>query len=127
MKNKMDPALREELKKNFRNNLLETLELISSKKDQLEYQKNVPVAYVSAEIFCWWEDDYQIPKNEDWYQEAFSKGELEILAEFDKEFEIVANKTPDNLPDIEEFVLTPEWRELSSAAKAALKKLVSLG
>lgn len=126
MENKMDPALREELKTNFRKNLLETLELISSKKDQLEYQRSVPVADVSAELFCWWEGDYQVPKEQDWYKEAFSKEELEILAEFDGVIENVAEKTPQQLPDIEEFVSTTEWQELSSAAATALNNLASL-
>ncbi len=34
------------------------IDLWASKENQFEYQKNVPIAQVSAELFCQWEDYY---------------------------------------------------------------------
>ena len=99
------------------------LDLISSKDEQLDYQAKVPIAYVSAELFNQWQDCYQIPKDQDWYKEAFSEAELMIFQEFDEALEAVANDTPQNPPEINEFVKTPEWERLSGAAVIALGKL----
>jgi len=118
----MDTELRE-LKANFRKEVFEVLYLISSKDEQLDYQAKVPLAYVSAELFNQWEDCYQIPKEQDWYKKAFSEAELMILREFDESLEAVARDTPQNPPDIHEFVKTAEWERLSSAAAIALSNL----
>jgi hypothetical protein len=119
----MRTELREQLKTNFRKEVFEVLELISSKEKQLDYQAKVPIAYVSAELFNQWDDCYQIPKEQDWYKEAFSKEELRILQEFDEAFEDVSKETPQNPPDIHNFVKTPEWERLSNAAAIALGNL----
>jgi hypothetical protein len=119
----MKDTQRTELQQNFRADVLETLELLASKKQQLEYQKNVPIAYVSAELFNQWDDCYKIPKDQDWYQAAFSKAELAVLAEFDREFDRISKATPEYPPDITLFVDTPEWNALSSAALRALARL----
>lgn len=99
------------------------LELISSKEEQLDYQAKAPIAYVSAELFNQWDDCYQIPKEQDWYKEVFTKEELKILQEFDEALEAVSKDTPQNPPEIYEFVDTPEWVRLSNAAGIALGKL----
>jgi hypothetical protein len=119
----MDNVLREQLKTNFRKEVFEILDLISSKEEQLDYQAKVPIAYVSAELFNQWDDCYQIPKEQDWYKEAFTEGELSILQEFDEALENVSKDTLQNLPDIHDFVNTPEWERLSNAASIALRKL----
>jgi hypothetical protein len=119
----MDPELRKELQTNFRKEVFDVLTLISSKEEQLEYQEKVPIAYVSAELFNLWDSCYQTPKNQDWYVEAFSDEELNILQEFDIIFEEISESTPDNPPDIHEFVETSEWKKLSDAATVAFEKL----
>jgi hypothetical protein len=119
----MDTDLREQLKATFRKEVIEVLGLISSKEEQLDYQAKAPIAYVSAELFNQWEDCYQIPKEQEWYKEAFSGAELMILREFDSALEAVAKDTPQNPPDINNFVKTPEWERLSNAAAIALGKL----
>ncbi len=119
----MDTELREQLKANFRKEVFEVLDLISSKEEQLDYQAKAPIAYVSAELFNQWDDCYQIPKEQDWYKEAFSKAELKVLQEFDEALEAVSKNTPQNPSDIHDFVKTPEWEELSNAAIIALTKL----
>ncbi|WP_444902858.1 hypothetical protein ACJJIU_13105 [Microbulbifer sp. CnH-101-E] len=64
----MDTELREQLKTNFRKEVFEVLDLISSKEELLDYQAKAPIAYVSAELFNQWEDCYQILKEQDWYK-----------------------------------------------------------
>ena len=119
----MDTSRREQLKINFRKEVFEVLELIASKEEQLDYQAKVPVAYISAELFNQWNDCYQLPKDQDWYIEAFTKEELEILQEFDEALENISKITSENPPDIYDFVNTPEWALLSHAAVIALDKL----
>ncbi|RFA29939.1 hypothetical protein CAI21_08945 [Alkalilimnicola ehrlichii] len=119
----MDTELREQLKANFRKEVFEVLDLISSKEEQLDYQAKAPIAYVSAELFNQWEDCYQTPKEQDWYKEAFSKAELKVFQEFDEALEAVSKDVPQNPPDIHDFVKTPEWEKLSNAARIALTKL----
>ena len=119
----METKQRKELQKHFRKEVFEVLELISSKDEQLDYQEKAPIAYVSAELFNQWEDCYQIPRNQQWYKDAFSETEHQILKEFDETFEKVCDETPQNPPDIKEFIYTPEWKTLSGAAIKALEKL----
>ena len=47
-----------DLQKKLRQRILETLEFISSKPDQLEYQQKVPYVCVSDELFNQWDDWY---------------------------------------------------------------------
>jgi len=119
----MDNEFRQQLKANFRKEVFEVLELISSREEQLAYQHKVPIAYVSAELFNQWEDCYQILKVQEWYSEAFSEIELLILKEFDRDLEVIAKSTPQNPPEIHEFIKTKEWEQLAIAAKNTLDKL----
>ena len=41
-----------EIERNIRFLVIDALELISSKELQLKYQRDVPIADVSAELFC---------------------------------------------------------------------------
>ncbi len=119
----MDTKLRNKLICNFRAEVFDVLEMISSKEYQFDYQEKVPIAHVSEELFNQWESCYQTPKNQEWYQEAFTETEHIILKTFDDVFEGICKKTPQNLPDIYEFIKSAEWDELSKAAKIALDKL----
>ncbi len=108
----------DELANNIRKLVIDTLKLLSSKEEQLKYQKNVPIADVSAELFCQWDGAYvpESPVN----NRAFSKEEIVSLDEFNTIFNKIADSTPDNLPSIEKFVETNEWKELSISARKTL-------
>ena len=112
-----------ELQVNFRNETIDTLKLISSETEQLDYQQKVPIADVSSELFCSWESCYQDVKSRDWYQSAFSTSELGILARFDVVFEEVCSNTEEKLPYITDFIKTKQWLKLSNAAKQSLLEL----
>ncbi|MCG9713904.1 hypothetical protein L1D29_13860 [Shewanella insulae] len=114
-----------QLRDNYRKETFGTLELISSKEEQLDYQNKVPIAHVSAELFCSWESCYQDVKDQDWYQSAFSKKEFEILKSFDATFEQVCSETEQDVPYITEFIQTKQWLTLSKAAKLALMELAA--
>ena len=111
-----------ELTKRIRQNVLNVLELWSSKEEQLEYQKNVPIAQVSTELFCQWSDDTYHPESRQ-FKLAFDEMEREILADFDKTFNYVSDKTPNNLPDIADFIKTTEWKIVNEAAIETIKKI----
>lgn len=119
----MDPKLRSQLQATFRSNVFDILRIIASKDEQLEWQKNVPYAAVSDELFCHWESDYQDVQGQMWFIDAFTAEELKLLHSFDECLESVATRTPQTLPFNEDFVLTSEWRELNSAAARTLARL----
>ncbi|WP_421810889.1 hypothetical protein [Flagellimonas sp.] len=111
-----------ELGKRIRQNVLDVLKLWASKDEQLEYQKNVPIADVSAELFCQWGDDFYHPETPQ-FRLAFNENERKVLADFDKTFNLISDKTSKNLPNIVDFVKTNEWLILNQAAVEALKKI----
>lgn len=111
-----------ELAKRIRQNVLNVLELWSSKKEQLEYQKSVPIAQVSDELFCQWADDTYHPDSKQ-FKIAFNEKEREILAEFDKVFNSISDNTINNLPDITEFVNTTEWYVINQVAIDTMKRI----
>ena len=105
----------------MRKNIFEIIELWSSKDKQLDYQDSVPIADVSSELFCQWADSYT-PEFID-FREAFNTVELGLLSEFDKELNIISEKTPNRLPEIREFIETEEWKTLNDKAKDILTKM----
>jgi hypothetical protein len=109
----------------MRKNIFEIIELWSSKDKQLDYQDSVPIADVSSELFCQWADSYT-PEFID-FREAFNTVELGLLSEFDKELNIISEKTPNRLPEIREFIKTEEWKVLSDKAKEILIELNTAG
>ena len=112
-----------QLQQTTRKNVLECLELIASAEEQLEYQKNVPIADVPAELFYGWESDYQTCKNQDWFNGAFSVREIEILEEFDAILEEIATTLPSPIPPLDDFMKMTEWLALSNAAGKAIHSL----
>ncbi|HLF53193.1 hypothetical protein [Flavobacterium sp.] len=105
----------EKVAQQIRKNILENLNLWSSKESQLKFQSDVPSAQVSDELFNLWDDDYQ-PESEI-HKMAFNEKERQALEKFNTLLNIISEKTPQNLPNIEEFILTKEWLELNELAK----------
>lgn len=103
---------------NIRKHIVETLELIASKQEQIEYQEKVPYINVANELFNQW-DDWYYPENSQ-FQRAFSITELEHLAHFHKMLEQIAENTPHPLLLVS-FIDTVQWNELANAAQIALE------
>jgi len=103
--------------------VVETLQFLASKDEQLEYRRRVPIADVSAELFCFWRDVF-------WPDDAklraeFSEGEWTALLRFHSVFERVCALLPHHpLPPIEQFFQSPHWLQLSRAATRALQVFV---
>ena len=105
----------------LRKNILGVLELWKSKEIVIEYQKNVSIAHVSAELFCQWEDHFYPDSTQ--FKETFNKDEIEILKRFDEKLSEIAQKVMDSPPEINEFVETDEWKIISELANDTYKKL----
>ena len=110
-----------ELQQNFRRNIVETLLLLSSREEQLEYQRQVPITNVYDELFCQWFDDNYDERfiHQAWFREAFSASEHEAMQKFNKVFGDIS-KVKSSITSIKEFVKTPQWKKMSEAAEAAL-------
>src|SRR5437588_12191939 len=100
--------------------VVETLQLLASRDEQMEYRRRVAIADVPAELFCSWDDVF-------WPGDAklrieFSESEWAALLRFHSIFERVCRLLPhDPLPPIEQFVESPHWLQLSRAASRALQ------
>jgi hypothetical protein len=104
----------------YRANVIETLRLLASRDAQLEYQQRVPIAHVSAELFCQWADDHFHPTDQR-LQALFTPTEWQALLAFHARFESIASRVPSPLPPIQEFVSQPLWQQLADSATDALK------
>lgn len=71
----------------------ELLELLSSREAQVQYEADVPVANVPAELLCMWFNDHYHPETV-WFTEAFTSRERAALAAFDGFFSAVADGLP---------------------------------
>jgi hypothetical protein len=95
--------------------------LWTSADKQLDYQKNVPIAQVSSELFNQWDDIYY-PESKQ-FLIAFNEKEKKILSDFDKLLRHISRKLPDQIEYITDFVKTNEWLLLHNAAKETLDRL----
>jgi len=110
-----------ELQRNARKEVIDTLQLISSKEEQIEYQGEVSVADVITELFSDWESAYL--QDQEWFIEIFSDRELQALDQFNTEIKTIMFKLGEPLPPLNEFVETAVWNHLASAANLALSAL----
>jgi hypothetical protein len=106
----------------IRKNIIETLKLISSFKEQEEYQETVTIAQVSAEIFCNWFDDFYHPYDKS-FQDSFSKQELSLLEEFNVYFKSNGKYLPET-HDIKTWFENNAWIGISKKAKEILKSII---
>ena len=93
---------------------------MASRDAQLHYQQRVPIAQVSAELFCQWADDYFDPTDYR-LQALFTPTEWQALLAFHADFESISSRVPSPLPPIQEFVSHPLWQQLADSASDALK------
>ena len=114
------PRAAEPYEAHYRDNVLEILRLLASPEAQLDYQRRVPIAHVSAELFCQWADD-TFSADDSRLQALFSPPEWAALLAFNTCFESIAARAPEPLPPIAEFVQHPLARELARAARDALR------
>jgi hypothetical protein len=109
----------DEISQRLRKLIMDVLELVADEAGQREYQAKVPYVSVPAELFNQWDDVFP-PKGER-FRSAFNDEEMKALLEFDHVVREVSDKTPRMLPPLDEFIASDEWRQLSEAARSALR------
>ena len=73
--------------------ILDLLALLADPAAQRRYEVAVPIANVPADLVCMWLDDGYHPDSS-WFIEAFSPGERERLADFNRVFEAISQSLP---------------------------------
>jgi hypothetical protein len=111
-------------KRDLKNRVLEILRLWASREEQFEYHRSVPIADVSAELFCMWDDVFW--SDDTALRAEFSERDWNALMRFHSVFERVGRLLPHQpLPPIEQFVESPHWLQVSRAAARALQVIDS--
>lgn len=104
----------------YKQNLYEIVELWSSAEKQLEFQKNVPIANVSHELFNDWDlyfaDGFELV-------EFLTLKEIKLFNEFNETINKISDLTPQILPSISEFIKSEEWKIVNKKAIEILEKL----
>jgi len=108
--------------KEFRERVIDTIEILSSPAAQLEYEQNVPNIYVPYELMCWYEALYR-PEAE-LFQNSFSSEELALLARLN-DLVMIAG---DSLPRRKKYSSTEvdrwkEWQAVMVFAKDVLDQI----
>jgi len=111
------------MERGLRESIVETLKIIASKRAQIEYEKNVPIADVHAELVCMWFDDLYHPKA-DLFLKSFSEEERAVLAKFNAFYEARLDSLPKTLKELHR---TSEWNEVCEKANEVLTELRLLG
>ncbi|MBX7149709.1 hypothetical protein K1X76_11610 [bacterium] len=107
----------------FRQTILEALQLHSCLEEQIEYQKKVPIADVTAELVCIWFDDLYHPDT-DLFRQSFTDDEVGILGEFNDFYAARRNFLPATR-DVNELHQSAIWIEIVNKAQRALSQLRS--
>jgi hypothetical protein len=98
-----------------RANIVNLLNLIASKSDQLDYQKRAPVN-VANELVNQWFGDFYHPTDE-LFKSEFSNEELASLRDFDAYYEVRHAMLPNSL---DEMLKTKGWQEMMHFAREVL-------
>lgn len=110
------------VEEDMRAHILEVLDFIADEGAQRAYQVRAPGISVGNELFNMWDDCYPPPES---IQLLFTAPQLTALAHFNATLEEVSDMTPNDVPPLDDFVRTDEWRRLNQAARLALKTVMS--
>ncbi len=102
----------------------ELLELLSSSEQQLQYEADVPVAFIPDELVCMWFDDHYHPEDA-FFRSCFTPDELEALAAFDSLYRREVDTLPEPIRGISTWHACKGWSRINAAAAAALARLRS--
>jgi hypothetical protein len=102
---------------NFRAQVEEWVVLLSSASQQVQYERDVPIADVPAELVCRFVDDLFHPKG-DLFLAAFSEREIKGLAELYGMIRIASKAfRAENCHSVADIQKVPEWRAVMAFAK----------
>ncbi len=105
-----------------RNNIIEYLETVSSKSALLEYQNNVPIAWVVAESFEMWSDSVHLdsqPIDEGYPNPVYTDEERAAIFLYNETWKRLLDETPMSL-SLEDFLNSSHFEVMSEAAKKSL-------
>ena len=112
----------ETVQRRIRNHIIRYFKMASSADALLEYQRNVPIAYVYAELFCQWQDWFEMATNsigKEFPDPIYSDDERVAIANFERMWQETIKRAPKN-SDIASFVKTAEYERLANVAKESL-------
>jgi hypothetical protein len=113
-----------------RNGVISYFELAASFDEQLEYQRNVPIARVSEEMIESWEDvaTDDLPTLEN-LGDAYSDAEVAAMADFYPAWlaAIEAMRRVDWPRDVADAQRLPEWHEMREVAARAVSTFAIRG
>jgi hypothetical protein len=104
-----------------RRKVRELLALLASEEQQLNYERQVPIADVPAELLCMWFNDTYHPGH-GWNSE-FTSGELEALARFHTVYESLAQRLPRAQGTVRTWLADPSWRKIMEASAITLGEI----
>lgn len=102
-----------------KNELIDTLDMLSSIDRQNSYFKEAKIADVPGDLICGWFDTGFFFES-DSFRALFTQVEWDVLVEFNDFFDLRVKELPD---DFEEFIVSPLWLEIVDKAKETLIKL----
>lgn len=97
----------------IRKAIIEEIELLSLPSKQLEYENNVPIANVPAELICGFCDDLYHPKSEQILSQ-FNEEELKELAHL---YGVLCEASKIETESVTELLKQEKWRVVVSLAK----------
>jgi hypothetical protein len=104
-----------------RNSIIETLKLWTSEEFQLELQDSDKDLNLLHELFQQWENNYRIDNKI--IEEAFNDAEKELLNTFDESIITCKEKFKGDVPQLDEFQKTNDWRVLHQLAIEIYKEI----
>jgi len=97
----------------IRKAIIQQIELLSNPSDQVQYEKDVPIPNVPAELICVFCDDLYHPKS-DALQSQFTQEELEGL---ERLFRVLDEAAKIEVSGVRELILTREWQNVISVSR----------
>ena len=119
MKEQVPPQL---VDQRIHNRIIEELELLTSEKEQREYQQNVPIADVFYELFEQWDDSVlpDEPIQKFFHNPVYTEEEIQGIEYFDQKIDKIYNDIPEKNKVLDRFIGTAHWHELRNEAEKLL-------
>ena len=100
-----------------RSAILEEIALLASASAQTEYEKQVPHAFVAAELIEGFATDLYHPESHE-FVDAFTEDELKCLAQLYGLVHAAGQRMgQENVHSVSDLQKLPEWRQVMSLAK----------
>ncbi|MDH5728654.1 MAG: hypothetical protein OEZ58_06665 [Gammaproteobacteria bacterium] len=104
----------------LREQIVELLQLLSSEKEQIDYEDNVRHVDVTLELISMWFDDLYHPKLGD-LEALFGENELIALEEFSNFYESKLKDLPQSNGTVKTWHHCPAWKDVMLKAKQTLE------